>query len=155
MKKGMRLQPGTPFVLERVPSDGDEQGDAEHPETIVKSDNLVSTPLSLLNATGSALLPKITILVLDEADVLLDPLFREQTLSIWSACNNLDLRVSLWSATIGSNIETLAFDTIEQHHQRCGVSNPAAVFRVVVGLKDSTLPDIDHKMIYAATESGN
>ena len=154
MKKGMRLQSEIPSVPEENPADGDDQEKAEHHETIVKSDIIVSTPLSFLNATGGALLPKVTMLVLDEADILLDPLFREQTLSIWSACNNPNLRVSLWSATIGSNIEAMAFDTIDKHQKRCGVIDPPAVFRIVVGLKDSTLPDIDHKMIYAATESG-
>ncbi|KAJ4358297.1 RNA-dependent ATPase rok1 [Didymosphaeria variabile] len=83
----------------------------------VKAAILVTTPAALLNALkqndGSlASLLSVRHLVLDEADVLLDPLFREQTVSVWNACTNPLLRVGLWSATMGSNIETLAISTL-------------------------------------------
>ena len=80
---------------------------------LVKAAILVTTPLALLNVLKMrggqiASLPTVRYLILDEADVLLDPLFREQTLSIWNTCINPLLRISLWSATMGSNIEQLA-----------------------------------------------
>ncbi|KAF2107554.1 P-loop containing nucleoside triphosphate hydrolase protein [Lophiotrema nucula] len=128
----------------------------------VKAAILVATPLALLNAlkTGEevAELPSIRQLVLDEADVLLDPLFREQTLSVWNACTNPSLRVGLWSATMGSNIEALTINTINDRWSNLPFppTRPvrAPLIRLVVGLKDSAIPNIDHKLVYAATEQG-
>jgi ATP-dependent RNA helicase DDX52/ROK1 len=93
-------------------------------------------------------------LVLDEADVLLDPLFRDQTLGIWNSCINPELRVTLWSATMGSNIESLASSTIHARGERLGLDDEARTIRLVVGLKDSAIPNITHRLIYAATEPG-
>lgn len=154
MRKGMRLtDPSDAARHSEAGSDDDD--DAEHPRaTVVKADILVSTPLSLVHALGSEKLPKVHMLILDEADVLLDQLFREQTLAIWSACTSLDLRVSLWSATIGSNIEELALSTINTRRKDLGIKSTPPLYRVVVGLKDSSLPSISHKLIYAATEPG-
>ncbi|EON67152.1 hypothetical protein W97_06405 [Coniosporium apollinis CBS 100218] len=130
---------------------------------MVKADVLVSTPLTLLNALKTSddtpkLLPSVHYLVFDEADVLLDPLFRDQTLSIWQACPHPQLRVSLWSATMGSNVEQLAKSTIEAHRNKHlgpvkGYRQPP-LLRLVVGLKDSAVPNISHKLTYAATEQG-
>lgn len=135
---------------------------------VTKSDILVTTPLLLVNALSAngtkpmAPMPLVRSLVLDEADVLLDPLFREQTLNIWHSCTHPSLRVSLWSATMGSNIEDLSQSTIKQRratlnltsqdHQTSPSSPP--LLRLVVGLKDSAIPNISHKLIYAATEQG-
>ena len=58
------------------------------------------------------------VVLLDEADVLLDLLFRAQTLWIWDQLTNSKLRVSMWSATMGSNIEELAVSTIEERRHR-------------------------------------
>jgi ATP-dependent RNA helicase DDX52/ROK1 len=128
---------------------------------IVKAGILVATPLALLNALKYgdkvAELPNIRHLVLDEADVLLDPLFREQTLSIWNACTSHHLRVGLWSATMGSNIEALAINSINERWDL--ISPPpntprAPLIRLVVGLKDTAIPNITHQLTYAATEQG-
>ncbi|KAI9868220.1 MAG: RNA-dependent ATPase rok1 [Trichoglossum hirsutum] len=126
---------------------------------LVKAQVLVSTPLMLLHAvtdddSGSiSTLHLVRYLVLDEADVLLDPLFRSQTLGIWGACKNPHLRVSLWSATMGSSIEALAQSTILTRRQ--SLSLPATkLVRLVVGLKDSAIPNISHRLTYAATEQG-
>ena len=144
---------------------GDEDGEHIHEvESSVKAHILVCTPLTMLHAMtamhGSInTLPTIQYLILDEADVLLDPLFREQTLSIWSACTNSGLRVSLWSATMGSSIEDLAKSTIEEHYRKFSMpdsedcTRPDLV-RLVVGLKDSAIPSIAHKLVYAASEQG-
>ena len=153
MRKGMRLHRDQPSDMNEEDSDHLEWHQS-HTKTMVKSDILVSTPQTLLNALREAKMPKITTLVIDEADVLLDPLFRDQTMSIWSACSNIHLQTSLWSATIGSNIESLALDKINQRHHDNNITPIPPLLRVVVGLKDSTLPHISHKLIYAATESG-
>ncbi|KAK5156451.1 hypothetical protein LTR04_005627 [Oleoguttula sp. CCFEE 6159] len=132
--------------------------------SVVKADIIVSTPLTLVNAIKTkdghkSFLGSVRHLVLDEADVLLDPLFRTQTLDIWHACTNPLLRVSLWSATMGSNIEELARSTINHRWEalpfasRAAIQRPGLV-RLVVGLKDSAIPSIDHKLTYAATEQG-
>ncbi|KAI4790147.1 P-loop containing nucleoside triphosphate hydrolase protein, partial [Aureobasidium sp. EXF-8845] len=78
VRKGMHLA-----------SDPSSDADAAEKEVPpVKADILVSTPAALQNAIGDAntsshALSQIRFLVLDEADVLLDPLFRDQTLAVW------------------------------------------------------------------------
>ncbi|KAG9747796.1 P-loop containing nucleoside triphosphate hydrolase protein, partial [Aureobasidium melanogenum] len=130
----------------------------------VKADILVSTPAALKNAIGdtntsSHTLSQIRFLVLDEADVLLDPLFREQTLAVWNALSSPALRLGFWSATMGSNIEELVKATIKSRAERLSETSSTPVqiapfVRLVVGLKDSAVPNIDHRLIYAATEQG-
>jgi ATP-dependent RNA helicase DDX52/ROK1 len=180
MRKGMAIFNGTDTtgggnkdheVKERdVESESDGFDDSELEETevkkekgcagrLIKADILISTPLTLLHAitggsgSSASTLPMVRYLVLDEADVLLDPLFRSQALGIWEACNNPHLRVSLWSATMGSSIEALAQSTILKRRKSLGL--PAArLVRLVVGLKDSAIPNVSHRLTYAATEQG-
>lgn len=172
MKKGMRVGDyGNANVLDEKSdeSSGSEDEDAESKPVkeqanipLTKSDILVTTPLMLVNAlsanrtTTLATLPLVRSLVMDEADVLLDPLFREQTLDIWKACSHPDLRVGLWSATMGSNIEDLTKSTIKERQEELDQkpSEPHPLLRLVVGLKDSAIPNIEHKLVYAATEQG-
>ena len=127
----------------------------------VKGAILVTTPAALLNAlkqpdATTAPLPTVRHLVLDEADVLLDPLFRDQTLSIWNACTNPLLRIGLWSATMGSNIEALAVSTLSARWATLSPPLPPRrpLIRLVVGLKDTAIPNISHQLTYAATEQG-
>lgn len=167
LKKGMRLHADPPNV------DGDATEDPresisgnlgeEHAVkrgTLVKSDILVSTPLLLLHAistndSNTQPLPHIRFLVLDEADYLLDPLFRDQTLAVWNACTSSSLQVSLWSATIGSSIESLAQSFITDRRRRLGLKpRHHHILRLVVGLKDSAIPNISHRLVYAASEQG-
>ncbi|KAJ9407677.1 hypothetical protein DTO045G8_4689 [Paecilomyces variotii] len=168
MKKGMR-------VVER--EEDDEKEDSEESSeseeeakadakknskksTVTKSDILVTTPLLLVNALTAnqtndpTPLPTVRSLILDEADVLLDPLFREQTLTIWRACTQPQLRVSLWSATMGSSIEELTKSTIKERRESLNLAEEVPLIRLVVGMKDSAVPNITHKLIYAATEHG-
>jgi ATP-dependent RNA helicase DDX52/ROK1 len=167
MRKGMRIVGSQDSVAEESSSDSEEESGDEAQKThkgssqpVSKADILVTTPGLLLGAisTGSGdnhtPLPTVRTLVLDEADVLLDPLFRDQTLGIWDSCTNPELRVTLWSATMGSNIETLASSTINARRANLGLSNNSHIIRLVVGLKDSAIPNITHKLIYAATEPG-
>lgn len=145
----------------------DSAPDADAPEKDVppvKADILVSTPAALKNAIGDAntnsrALSQIRFLVLDEADVLLDPLFRDQTLAVWNALSSPALRLGFWSATMGSNIEELVKATIKDRAERLSETSSTPVqiapfVRLVVGLKDSAVPNIDHRLIYAATEQG-
>ncbi|KAJ5743146.1 hypothetical protein N7533_010248 [Penicillium manginii] len=172
MKKGMR-------VVESEGATANEESDASGSEDeeeeeegskaksqnnspVTKSDILVTTPLQLVNSLSAnqtkpvASMPLVRSLVFDEADVLLDPLFREQTLDIWRSCVHPDLRVSLWSATMGSNIEELTRSTIKERLENIGQTSSTLhpLVRLVVGLKDSAVPNIDHRLVYAATEQG-
>lgn len=156
VRKGMRL--GHSLAAD----DGTE--DKAEEESSVKVDILVSTPGVLHGILADQednthnALPAVQSLVLDEADVLLDPLFRDQTLAIWNKLSHTDLRVSLWSATMGSNIEDLARSTIAERRKRLVESDvevcEAPLVRLVVGLKDSAVPNVEHKLTYAATEQG-
>ncbi|KAF1914420.1 ATP-dependent RNA helicase-like protein rok1 [Ampelomyces quisqualis] len=127
---------------------------------LVKAAILVATPLALLNSLKRkdgtvADLSSVRHLVLDEADVLLDPLFREQTVATWSACSNPLLRVGLWSATMGSNIDDLTISIINSRWENLSSTIPRPpLLRLVVGLKDTAIPNISHQLIYAATEQG-
>ena len=145
-------QKGSHIAQEAVSAPSDKQA-------VIKTDIVVSTPMTIVNelhqsAEEAASLGSVLHLVLDEADILLDPLFRDQTLAIWTACKHQDLRVSLWSATIGASIETLAQEFIASRRQRLGLKTTRHLFRLIVGLKDSSLPTIAHRLTYAATEHG-
>ena len=162
MRKGMR------FAADGLRVDLDQQDNEEdknretledhNPSTVVKSDILVTTPLLFVKAitesSSKQSLSLIGTLILDEADILLDPLFREQTLILWKACQNLALHTSFWSATIGSNIEELVASILQTRNSSLSITRSAPLLRCVVGLKDSPLPTITHKLVYAGTEPG-
>ncbi|KAI5852643.1 P-loop containing nucleoside triphosphate hydrolase protein [Morchella snyderi] len=174
----------------------------------VKSDILVSTPLLLLHAIEAEEKEEgkagefvgVRRLVLDEADVLLDELFRDQTLGIWRALKegaekDGGLRTSLWSATISSGTEEIARSmmlpssapaaTITTLDEPIAPSPPspkpekskkskkstktsetapepaapapapaATILRLIVGLKDTSLPTVKQTLLYTATEPG-
>ncbi|KAG9235939.1 P-loop containing nucleoside triphosphate hydrolase protein [Amylocarpus encephaloides] len=162
MRKGMRVA-GTQDDVQESDREQDEDGndDPHKPgrqQPVTKADILISTPGLLLSSISSreenVHLPTVRTLVLDEADVLLDPLFRDQTFGIWNACTRPELTVTLWSATMGSNIENLASSTIQSRRQRLGLKKEFRTVRLVVGLKDSAIPNITHHLTYAATEPG-
>ncbi|TWU75314.1 RNA-dependent ATPase rok1 [Metarhizium rileyi] len=146
---------------EESESDDDKKhkGKKSKPHPLTKTDILVTTPALLLNfltsgPTGTQkVLPTVRELILDEADVLLDPLFREQMLSLWTACTNSRLRLSFWSATMGSNIESLATEKLRARADALGTA-PNPFVRLVVGLKDTAVPNIVHKLTYTASEQG-
>ncbi|KJZ71525.1 ATP-dependent RNA helicase ROK1 [Hirsutella minnesotensis 3608] len=170
MKKGMKIdskrqEPAEEASEDEVDDDGedevseDEKENTQQPSATAKADILVTTPLLLLKSLQSdsgethRTLPSVRELILDEADVLLDPLFREQTMGIWTACDNPDLRVSSWSATMGSNIESLAVEKLKSRAESLGITAKPLV-RLVVGLKDTAVPNIVHKLTYTASEQG-
>ncbi|MCJ1341070.1 RNA-dependent ATPase rok1 [Bachmanniomyces sp. S44760] len=168
LRKGMKLHPPkfseeTARTVPSMESIHDTKESTNLQST--SAEIVVSTPLNLLHAIEAAEADNATDkesplsfvqhLILDEADILLDPLFRSQTLSIWEACNHQALRVSIWSATIGSSIETLAQSAILSRRRRLSLSLfHHTIIRLVVGLKDSSLPSISHRLVYAATEQG-
>lgn len=161
MRKGMRVVEGdTTEDAASTDEEEDEEGEEKKSsQPISKADILITTPglllsaISTSDATKHIPLPPVRTLILDEADVLLDPLFRDQTLGIWNSCTNSSLRVTLWSATMGSNIETLASSTILSRRELLSLP-PSPLIRLVVGLKDSAIPNITHHLTYAATEPG-
>ncbi|KFH40676.1 ATP-dependent RNA helicase-like protein [Hapsidospora chrysogenum ATCC 11550] len=138
--------------------DAESEDEGESNKMAVKADILVTTPVRLLkfltSIPGSTkLMPSVRQLILDEADVLLDALFREQTTDVWMACTNPALRVSCWSATMGSNIETLVTDNLKSRAESLAIT-PKPLVRLVVGLKDAAVPNIAHKLIFTGTEQG-
>ncbi|KAG7293434.1 ATP-dependent RNA helicase rok1 [Staphylotrichum longicolle] len=132
-----------------------KEGDAKPPARV---DILVTTPKILLNFLSGKpgvrrLLPTVRSLILDEADVLLDPIFRKQTMGIWRACTHSDVSLTCWSATMASNVEALLTKQLDKRAKQADAT-PRPLIRLVVGLKDTAVPNITHKLIYTATEPG-
>lgn len=166
LQKGMKIHTG----MQGSGSQSDEDAENEDPSSdsrnLSKADVVIGTPLMLshsMTPSSSAkpvALPTVQWLVLDEADLLLDPLFRDQTLDVWSACSNPNLQTSLWSATIGSSIETVAQSfLLDRRRRNChaadlGPEYPHRILRLVVGLKDSAISVVTHRLTYVASEQG-
>ena len=60
---------------------------------------------------------------------------------------------------MGSNIEELARTTIDTRRRRMAAERDAEIpeaplVRLIVGLKDSAVPNVQHRLIYAASEQG-
>ncbi len=156
MRKGMHIGVQSDGSIANETDDKDHKTKAPDTSSTIKADIVVTTPLLLANTISEEKgnLSSVLHLILDEADVLLDPLFRDQTLALWNACNNHSLRISLWSATIGSNIEELIVHMIDERQKRLSIQSTSPLLRCIIGLKDSALPTISHKLIYTATEPG-
>ncbi|KAK6526715.1 RNA-dependent ATPase rok1 [Arthrobotrys megalospora] len=124
----------------------------------VKSEIMVATPLLLLHAIQLCpdLFPisKVSRIILDEADVLLDNLFLSQTTSIISHLTSPSLSFSLWSATMPSSSETLATKLISSHPSVLNSNKTRKLVRLIAGIKDSSLPTIRQTITYTATERG-
>ncbi|KAI0204655.1 P-loop containing nucleoside triphosphate hydrolase protein [Astrocystis sublimbata] len=163
MKKGLRIptdgqvQDGDESVASNSDNDDSDGADSSedegkgNPNPLTKADILITTPLLLGNYLKSRKLPTVRSLVLDEGDVLLEERFLQQTLQIWSACVNPSLRLRCFSATMGAHIEELLsaqLDTRSPGH------HVTPLVRLVVGLKDTAVPSISHKLVYCASEQG-
>ncbi|EPS43690.1 hypothetical protein H072_2296 [Dactylellina haptotyla CBS 200.50] len=124
----------------------------------IKSEVVVATPLILLHAIQICpdLFPvsKVTRIILDEADVLLDELFISQTTSIISHLTSASLSFSFWSATMPSSSETLATNLISSHPAILASGKPRKLVRLIAGIKDSSLPTIRQTITYTASERG-
>lgn len=170
VRKGMEIATSDDHHERKSDDDLASEDEADHEDAdkpgkqpATKAQVLVSTPLTLVHAIGEVAetLSSVRYLILDEADVLLDPLFREQTLKIWTACSNPELRVSLWSATMGASIEALALSTLDDRYSTTTTSSSPSstsrrhpLIRLVVGLKDSAIPNVHHHLLYAGNEAG-
>ncbi|KAI0096668.1 ATP-dependent RNA helicase ROK1 [Nemania sp. FL0031] len=164
MKKGMKIAAEGP-----AKSDGNDDSSSESDDSdssadsdldakdeskqspLTKADVLITTPLLLGNFLKSRTLPTVRSLILDEGDVLLEQRFLDQTLQIWSACVNPSLRLRCFSATVGAHIEELISN---QLNARSSSDSTIPLVRLVVGLKDTAVPSIGHKLVYCATEQG-
>ncbi|KAK3987720.1 putative ATP-dependent RNA helicase [Cladorrhinum sp. PSN332] len=138
---------------------GDEESKGKE-KSFAKVDVLVTTPKTLLNFLTNdgtpgmkKILPTVRTLILDEADVLLDPIFRKQTMGIWRACANPDVGITCWSATMASNVEALITTHLQNRAKHFSLPIRPLI-RLVVGLKDTAVPNVTHKLIYTATEPG-
>ncbi|KAK6508111.1 RNA-dependent ATPase rok1 [Arthrobotrys conoides] len=124
----------------------------------VKSEIMVATPLLLLHAIQLCpdLFPvsKVSRIILDEADVLLDDLFLSQTTSIISHLTSPFLSFSFWSATMPSNSEALATKLISSHPSVLSSNKTRKLVRLIAGIKDSSLPTIRQTITYTASERG-
>lgn len=140
--------------------DGDDKKKDQKEKPLARVDILVTTPKILLNflsddgklTNSKRTLPTVRSLILDEADVLLDPIFRKQTMAIWKSCVHPDVALTCWSATMASNIEALVTKHLSKRAKHFNISRP--LIRLVVGLKDTAVPNVTHKLIYTATEQG-
>ncbi|KAF8473229.1 P-loop containing nucleoside triphosphate hydrolase protein, partial [Kalaharituber pfeilii] len=159
-----------------VENSGHENKKGEHakPKTKVKADIVVSTPTMFLHAIQNDTidLSGVQRLILDEADVLLERNdagggFGEETAQAWGALISAhsgslkDVRVWMWSATISSGVEELASKMIsptplsDKPHLGDNL-HPAVppLIRLLVGIKNTSLPHITHTLTYTSTEPG-
>ncbi|KAK7936141.1 RNA-dependent ATPase rok1 [Apiospora marii] len=131
-------------------SDEASEDESKVSQAVTRADILVTTPMMLLNFLNrektKKLLPTVRTLILDEGDVLLDELFREQTQGILAACTSQSLQLMCFSATMGSNIETLLVQELEKKQQDDATTS--SLVRLVVGLKDTAVKNIKHRLIY-------
>ncbi|KAH6853315.1 P-loop containing nucleoside triphosphate hydrolase protein [Chaetomium sp. MPI-CAGE-AT-0009] len=139
-------------------SEGEEGKASKEAKPVARVDILVTTPKILLNflsgkSGARRILPSVRSLILDEADVLLDPLFRKQTMAIWRACTHPNVSLTCWSATMASNVEALVTKHLSKRAKKTD-SPPRPLIRLVVGLKDTAVPNVTHKLTYTATEPG-
>ncbi|KAI1150151.1 ATP-dependent RNA helicase ROK1 [Nemania diffusa] len=165
MKKGMKIaaegQAKVNDDIDESSSESDDNKSADESDldendeskqtALTKADILITTPLLLGNFLRSRTLPTVRSLILDEGDVLLEQRFLEQTLQIWSACVNPSLRLRCFSATVGAHIEELISNQLSA---RDSSDRTIPLVRLVVGLKDTAVPSISHKLVYCATEQG-
>ena len=109
-----------------------------------KFDILITTPLRLVHAIQheEVALHRVEMLVLDEADRLLEQGFLAQTDEILAACTNPNLRKALFSATLPAGVEELARTFMVDE---C---------RVLVGQKDSATATIDQRLEFTGSEDG-
>ncbi|KAJ2777344.1 RNA-dependent ATPase rok1 [Coemansia javaensis] len=117
---------------------------AQDPALRQKFDILVTTPLRLVHAiqSGEADLAHVRTLVLDEADNLMEAGFLEQVDEILAACTAPGLQISLFSATMPSNVEQMA-KTI--------MKDPV---RIIVGTQNTVTEAIDQKLVFVGQEEG-
>ncbi|CAG7846001.1 ATP-dependent RNA helicase ROK1 [Serendipita indica DSM 11827] len=105
-----------------------------------KVDIIISTPMRLVASiqAGDIQLDRVQVLILDEADRLLDPEFASQVEEIVGCCSNPACQKAVFSATLPAKAEKTVLNMM---------NDP---IRVVVGLKDTPLPNIKQSLVYVA-----
>ena len=109
-----------------------------------KYDIIITTPLRLIDVLKHEALDLSNVkdIVFDEADKLFDKTFVEQTDSILSLCHSNQLRKSMFSATLPSNVEEIAQSIM---------LDP---IRIIIGHKEAANSNIEQKLIFCGNEEG-
>ena len=108
-------------------------------------DVVITTPLRLghsLAAQGGVDLSGVTLLVLDEADKLLEAGFLEQVDTLLAACTHPQLVRALFSATLPEGVEQL------------GRSVMTAPLRITVGERGAASANVSQRLVYCGNEQG-
>ena len=107
-------------------------------------DALVATPLRLVSLLrkGALKLGAVELLVLDEADRLLDGGFLPQIDEVLAACDGERVTRALFSATVPPAVEDLATSTLRRP------------VRLVVGEKNAATETISQKLVFCGREDG-
>jgi ATP-dependent RNA helicase DDX52/ROK1 len=109
-------------------------------------DVVITTPLRLghsLGAKGGVVdLSRVTMLILDEADKLLETGFLEQVDTLLAACTHPQLVRALFSATLQEGVEQL------------GRSVMAAPLRITVGERGAASANVSQRLVYCGNEQG-
>ena len=107
-------------------------------------DALVAAPLRLVSLlrTGALKLGAVELLVLDEADRLLDGGFLPQIDEVLAACDGERVTRALFSATVPPAVEDLATSTLRRP------------VRLVVGEKNAATETIAQRLVFCGREDG-
>lgn len=116
----------------------------ERPVAWRKHDVLVSTPLRLVHLLANAQLSlgAVSVVVLDEADRLLELGFVEQVDEVLAACEGAEVQRAMFSATIPPAVEELA---------RSVLRDPLAI---TVGERNAAAHDVEQRLVYVGREDG-
>lgn len=116
----------------------------ERPIDWRKYDVLVSTPLRLVHllATASLSLASVGLVVLDEADRLLELGFVEQVDEILAACTGADVQRAMFSATIPPAVDELARSVLRE---------PLSLY---IGERNAAAQQVEQKLVYVGREDG-
>lgn len=106
-------------------------------------DIVIATPLRLLSSVEKkiVLLSKLEIIILDEADRLMDDNFLEQTDRVLSSCPPTVIK-GLFTATLSSSVEALAFTFM---------NDP---IRIYTGYPNAATDTIDQELLFVGQEQG-
>ncbi|KAJ1634662.1 P-loop containing nucleoside triphosphate hydrolase protein [Pavlovales sp. CCMP2436] len=116
----------------------------ERPVMWQKYDVLVTTPLRLVHLlqTGSLSLASVALVVLDEADRLLELGFVEQVDEVLAACTHASLQRAMFSATIPHAVDELARSVLREP------------LTLSIGERNSAAHEIEQKLVYVGREDG-
>lgn len=116
----------------------------ERPTSWRSVDILVSTPLRLVHLLSAARLSLATVamLVLDEADRLLELGFVEQVDEVLAACSSTAIVRAMFSATIPPAVDTLARSVLRE---------PLALH---IGERNAAAHEVEQSLVYVGREEG-